>query len=260
VSEHSEPEASTSIFDSARWYEVSIDWAARLARELPVLRDVMGPPGDLGVLDAGCGTGQQAVAMAQAGYRMTGLDPSEDMLKLASNRAADAGVHVAWAGSDYAGLPDAVTHLFDGVYCIGNSLAAAGTPEAVREAVQNFAAVLRPGGRLFLQTLNFTAMRGEQPCVRAPRVARVDGTEYVSVRVFQFSADGVDVVNVTLWQEGGQWRQQTRGGRLYPIDVDELRGWLATVGLQVDGVFADYQFTPFDPSRAGDLILTATRR
>jgi SAM-dependent methyltransferase len=257
-SEHKGSESSC-IFDSARWYEVSIHWAARLEREIPVLRKVLGPPGELGVLDAGCGTGHQTVAMAQAGYRMTGLDASEAMLRLASARAAEAGVHVAWAGCAYDGLPDAVTHLFDGVYCIGNSLAAAGSADGVRGALAAFAAVLRPGGRLFVQILNFAAMREESPCVRGPRVARVDGTEYVSVRVFQFAGDHVDVVNSTIWKEADAWRQQAGGGRLYPATLDEMRDWLTECGFRVEGAEGDYQRTPFDPSRSGDLIIVATR-
>ncbi len=256
-----EHEASDSscIFDSARWYEISINWAARLEREVPVLRKVMGPPGELGVLDAGCGTGHQAVAMAQAGYRMTGLDASEEMLRVASARAAEAGVHVAWAGCPYDGLPDAVTHRFDGVYCIGNSLAAAGSADGVREALAAFAAVVRPGGRLFVQILNFAAMREEAPCVRGPRVARVDGTEYISVRVFQFAGDHVDVVNSTIWKEAGEWRQQAGGGRLYPATFDEMHDWLSRCRFRVDGAYGDYKLTPFDPSRPGDLIIVASR-
>lgn len=254
----SDRSASSAIFDSPEWYDISINWDARLEREIPVLRDVMGPPGELGLLDAGCGTGHQAVAMVQAGYRVTGQDAADQMLRVASEHAAAAGVHVPWVGCPFESLQESVTHFFDGVYCIGNSLAAAGSPDAVRKAVGNFAAVLRPGGRLFLQIVNFALMRQEHPCVRGPRVSCVGGTEYVSFRVFHFEPESAEVISITAWNDG-QWRQRSHSGRLYPIEFDELERVLADAGMRVDAWYGDYQRRPFDRARSGDLIAVATR-
>ncbi|MBN1511584.1 MAG: methyltransferase domain-containing protein, partial [Phycisphaerae bacterium] len=217
-----------------------------------------GPPGTLGVLDAGCGTGHQAIAMAQAGYRMTGLDRSEAMLRVASQRAADAGVHIAWSGCAFDALNESVTHRFDGLYCIGNSLAAAGSEAAVRSAIDNFAAVLRPGGRLFIQVLNFAPMRDEHPCVRGPRIVRVEGVEYVSFRLFHVGADESRVTSLTLWNDG-QWRHHAKEGRTYPVSPEQMDAWLAAAGLRVDGRHGDYALTPFDAETSVDFIVTAVR-
>ncbi|UCG17407.1 MAG: class I SAM-dependent methyltransferase [Phycisphaerales bacterium] len=250
--------ASSGMFDSAEWYDAGVNWDARLEREIPVLCDVMGPPGDLGLLDAGCGTGRQAVAMVRAGYRVTGQDASDEMLRVASEHAAAAGVHVPWVGCRFESLHDSVTHFFDGVYCIGNSLAAAGSADAIGEAVRNFAAVLRPGGRLLVQVVNFTRMRQESPCVRGPRVSRVGGTEYISFRVFRFEPEPAEVVNITAWNDG-QWRQRSHTGRLYPLEFDEFERVLADAGMRVDAWYGDYQRSPFDRARSDDLIAVATR-
>ena len=254
----SDRSASSAMFDSAEWYDIGVNWSARLKREVLVLCDVLGPPGEFGVLDAGCGTGRQAVAMVQAGYRVTGQDAADQMLRVASERAAAAGVHVPWVGCRFESLHESVTHFFDGVYCIGNSLAAAGSADAVRAAVGNFAAVLRPGGRLFVQIVNFARMRQEHPCVRGPRVSRVGGTEYVSFRVFHFEPESTAVVNITAWNDG-EWRQRSHCGRLYPIEIEELERVLADAGMRVDAWYGDYQRRPFDRARSGDLIAVATR-
>jgi len=46
------------------------------------------------VLDVGCGQGTQVLRLASAGCRVTGVDPSEELLKLCSDRAASEGLDI----------------------------------------------------------------------------------------------------------------------------------------------------------------------
>ena len=68
------------------------------------------PPAPAGVVDAGGGTGQLAVALAGHGYRVTVVDTSAAMLATCAQRAADAGgevaARVAIVQGDAADLPD----------------------------------------------------------------------------------------------------------------------------------------------------------
>ncbi|MFQ5495175.1 MAG: class I SAM-dependent methyltransferase, partial [Phycisphaerae bacterium] len=191
-------------------------------------------------------------------YRVTGVDASEEMLDLAREHAGLADESVTFVPSTYADLPRAVSGGADGLYCLGNALAAAGSRQGVAEAVAAFAASLRPGGRLFIQVLNFEPMRAEGFCVRGPRVSVVDGRELVSVRHFHCARDTAEVTNITLFNEDG-WRMRSHRGTLYPLRLDELRGWCAENGLRVDDVWGGYDRQPLDPKTSIDLILVATR-
>jgi len=248
---------SGDLFFRAVAYDQSIDWPARLAREIPVLTDVFGPPGPGGLLDAGCGSGRQVCALSQRGYRVTGIDAAEEMLVVARRHAADAAVEARFVHGSYADLPSLGSG-FDGVYCLANSLAAAATRDAVRDAIGQFAACLRPGGRLFVQVLNFTPMREQSPCVRGPRVATVDGCEFISLRHFQFDDEGLMVTNLTVWNDGG-WKQRAQNRRLYPLTLDELRVWSRESGLRIDNVWGSYAGEAFNLKRSTDLIVVATR-
>lgn len=257
------------LFEHAALYDRSINWDARLAREIPALIDAFGPPNEGPILDAGCGPGRQACALATRGYSVVGADVSEHALTLARRRAdtmtsgttgPDPGFgHVKFVQAAYAELGERVGSGFAGAYCLGNSLAAAGTESAAREAIRQFARCLRSGGRMFVQILNFAPMRDEVPCVKGPRVVQVDGVEYISTRQFHFAPDHVQVTNVTLWHDGA-WKHHAHAGRLYPISVDEMRAWCADAGLRIDELWGGYDRSAFDINKSLDLIVVATRR
>ncbi|KAA1428986.1 methyltransferase domain-containing protein [Nocardioides antri] len=114
-----------------------------------VVWDALGPvlsgaPCD--VVDIGGGTGGFAVRVAQAGHRVTVVDPSPDALAALSRRAREVGVEVAGRQGDVSGLLDVVGEdSADLVLCHGLlEVVDAG------EALATIRKVLRPGGTVSL--------------------------------------------------------------------------------------------------------------
>jgi SAM-dependent methyltransferase len=69
-------------------------------------------------LDVGCGTGTQAVYLADHGWRVTGVDAVERALSRARDRARRSGVEVSWVAGDVTrlstlGLDERFDLLFD---------------------------------------------------------------------------------------------------------------------------------------------------
>jgi SAM-dependent methyltransferase len=69
-------------------------------------------------LDVGCGTGTQAVYLAEHGWRVTGVDAVERALSRARDRARRSGVEVSWVAGDVTclstlGLDERFDLLFD---------------------------------------------------------------------------------------------------------------------------------------------------
>lgn len=114
-----------------------------------VLKVLPSPPAT--VVDAGGGTGQLAVPLAGAGYRVTVLDTSAAMLATCAQRAAEAGVEVGTVQGD---VRDAVALLgsgsWDAAVC-HEVLSAVEEPEAV---IGTLGRVVRPGGTLSLAFAN----------------------------------------------------------------------------------------------------------
>jgi len=103
------------------------------------------------VLDVGCGFGRHAVPLAEAGYRIVGVDRSQTFLDEARRRAGAA----RWpqlVQADYRQLPFAGAS-FDAALNLFTSLGYLGDDEDTR-VLGEIARVLRPGGRLVVETMH----------------------------------------------------------------------------------------------------------
>src|SRR3954469_22004877 len=97
------------------------------------------------VTDVGCSTGTRAVLLAQAGFRVRGVDLSRNMVATAVAKARGAGVTAAFARGDAASPPYAPAST-DVVFA-RHVLWALPDPAG---ALERWVALLRPGGRLVL--------------------------------------------------------------------------------------------------------------
>jgi ubiquinone/menaquinone biosynthesis C-methylase UbiE len=114
---------------------------ALIRSEEPIVRAALAtvPPGT--ALDAACGTGRHAAALAEAGHRTIGVDQSAEMLALARDKVPEAEFRTG----DLTALPlddDSV----DVAVC---SLALTHLPDPA-PAIAELARVVRPGGRVVL--------------------------------------------------------------------------------------------------------------
>jgi SAM-dependent methyltransferase len=99
------------------------------------------------VLDAGCGTGDTALFFAARGCRVTGIDFVEEAIRRAWRKAAEANVPAAFLVKDALTLADWAER-FDAV--IDSGLFHVFSDADRRRYVEGLAAVLKPGGRLYL--------------------------------------------------------------------------------------------------------------
>jgi ubiquinone/menaquinone biosynthesis C-methylase UbiE len=95
-------------------------------------------------LDVGCGTGALAARLADAGYEMTGVDPSEGMLRVLERRSSR--VRAVKGSGTALEFPD---DSFDLVYCVAvmHHIAAA---DDVRRTLAEMVRVAKPGGRVLI--------------------------------------------------------------------------------------------------------------
>ncbi len=105
---------------------------------------------DKRVVDIGCGGGILAEAMAQRGARVTGIDMAEQSLKVARLHLHESQLDIDYQLSTAEAFAEDNAGQFDIVTCL-EMLEHVPHPEAIIDAA---ARLLKPGGRLFLSTLN----------------------------------------------------------------------------------------------------------
>jgi 2-polyprenyl-6-hydroxyphenyl methylase/3-demethylubiquinone-9 3-methyltransferase len=104
------------------------------------------------VLDVGCGGGLLSEALAVRGAKVTALDLSPEVLEAARLHLYESGLKVDYREQSVESLAEECPARFDAITCM-EMLEHVPDPASVVEAC---ARLLKPGGRLFLSTLNRT--------------------------------------------------------------------------------------------------------
>ena len=109
-------------------------------------------PGDQSVLDVGCGGGILAESLARSGAQVTALDLAEDVIAVARDHAPDY-LGIDYQVADVTRFAPEHAGAFDVATCM-EMLEHVDEPQAIIDAL---AEAVRPGGHVFLSTLNRNA-------------------------------------------------------------------------------------------------------
>lgn len=99
------------------------------------------------LLDAGCGTGDNAIFFAERGLAVTGIDFLVEPIKRAKQKVTERGVTATFLVMDALALKEWSEH-FDNV--LDSGLFHVFSDDDRRRYVAGLASVLKPGGKLFL--------------------------------------------------------------------------------------------------------------
>lgn len=134
----------------ARFYDAEF---ADFQDDLPLLRHYAERAGGP-LLELGCGSGRVLVPLAQAGFQLTGVDSSGEMLARTRRRVAAArvGNRVTLVDHDIADV--ALDHTFGMAFIQVNSFMHLNTLQRQRQALRCWHGHLRPGAALLIDLFN----------------------------------------------------------------------------------------------------------
>jgi ubiquinone/menaquinone biosynthesis C-methylase UbiE len=201
------------------------------------------------VVDVPCGYGRHTLALARAGYRVVGVDRSQTLLDEARRRAGGE----RWPKlirADYRELPFA-DESFDAALNLFTSLGYLGDEEDVK-VLAAIRRVLRPGGRLVLETMHRDRM-----------VANFSETDWhlmgegrllLEQRTWD-PVTGVAQSTQTLINSTGERESRTFSVRTY--SATELMAMLARAGFSDAKAYGSFTAEPFTTDSR--LVIVATR-
>jgi glycine/sarcosine N-methyltransferase len=243
-------------------YRRLIAWPERIRREWPLLEEVLGSGPSRRVLELGCGPGEHARALADAGYHVVAVDRSPDMLAQAAEQPLPANLR--FVEGDIAQVDRLVEGSFGGALCLGNTLPHLTTDQELATFAASLARALEPGAPLLVQVLNYDRIHDQGLRALPVNVRPHEEGELVFLRLMTPLPDGrVRFFPSTLL---------LRPGVDPPLAIERsrevlLRGWrrgeleaaLSAAGIAPERALGDFAGAPFDPGASQDLVLVARR-
>ena len=191
------------------------------------------------VLDLACGTGSMSVLLAQAGYRVTGADMSEEMLTVAYDKAValpDNRPFFVCQNMERLCLPEPV----DWVLCCLDSINYVTSPKKLARAFRRVHTFLMPGG-LFLFDINtpqkLRGLDGQMfldESEDAYCVWRADWSERRRICTY-----GMDIFRL---EPGGLWSRWEEVHEEYAYEPAELEELLRQAGFRQIRQYGELRF------------------
>jgi 2-polyprenyl-3-methyl-5-hydroxy-6-metoxy-1,4-benzoquinol methylase len=105
------------------------------------------------ILDIGCGTGRHSIELTRRGYKVTGIDLSDSLLKRANEKALEQNLKIDFRQHDARELPFSEDYDLAIMICEG-AFPLMETDEMNYQILQNAAKALKKNGVLIFTTLN----------------------------------------------------------------------------------------------------------
>jgi SAM-dependent methyltransferase len=207
------------------------------------------------VLDAACGTGVDAAALARRGFTVWAADGSEAMVDGAAARFRRERLEIPLLHSRWADLPAATGERFDVVLCVGNSLVHAAGRDAMVQALTGLRQMARPGGYVVIDSRNWEKLHAERQIVQiADRVVTRGGRRCLVLYAWEVPdglADEHIAHLVFVFENGGRTEPHEHQITFRPFTISDLRARLELAGLrEID--------TDFDASHDRYAVVTVT--
>ncbi|MCP5146134.1 MAG: class I SAM-dependent methyltransferase [Gammaproteobacteria bacterium] len=215
-----------------KWDEL-IDWRGREQAESEFFIETLRSLGAKKVLDVATGTGFHSVQLLKAGFEVTSVDGSPEMLAKAFNNARKHGYILRTIHADWRWLNRDVHDLYDAVICLGNSFTHLFNENDRRKSLAEYYATLRSHGILILDQRNYDALLDQ----------KIEPSHN-----YYYCGEDVNVVPEHIDDSLARFRyrfpDQTEFHlNMFPLRKDYIRRLMKEVGFQRVTTYGDFQET-----------------
>lgn len=235
------------LLNQMEFYSSIAHWYDQIFPFTPSQRDFVisfGSGPELTVVDVGCGTGSLLISLADVFKQTVGMDPDDQMLNLARNKAATAGVS-PWLIR--AGMLDVDHELgsmqADRILCFGNTLVHLSDKDQVKEFMLQVYNVLKPGGLFLLQVINYGRILDNQ----LGGLPTLENDQIRFERLYQYTDQPEQIhfyTRLTIKSSGNVVENEVP---LLALRPPRIREALRTSGLSLLHEYGTWKPDPFTP-------------
>ncbi|PFK29800.1 SAM-dependent methyltransferase [Bacillus cereus] len=201
------------------------------------------------ILDVGAGTGNVAKALVQNGFTVTAMEPDKTLAVKILEKATvyEEAFSVYTLGMQQI---ENVPRVFDGIYCIGNTLVHLENIEEITDFICRSYKKLKENGKLIIQIVNYEKVLGKNN-FKFP----VLETEHFSFKR-DYKIEGERVLFTATLNIGD--KEVSNSILLYPITREQLLPMLKECGFRTVETFRNFEKESYLPNGSA-LVLVATK-
>jgi SAM-dependent methyltransferase len=195
------------------------------------------------ILDLGCGTGGHALILARRGYKVVGIDRSQDMIDIAKRKAENENLSIEYIKGDITGID--LNRKFDAVISMFAVMGYQTTNSALAAACHVAGNHLRPNGIFLFDSWYGPAVLTDKPGMRIKEIVLDDNPSIK--RIIRFTEPVIDTLSHIVETRFKVWRVE--GDRLVSetneshfmryLFPQEIKYFLEVAG------FKNIEFCPF---------------
>jgi len=207
------------------------------------------------ILDIGCGTGGEAVALAKLGLKVIGVDATPQFIDIARSKAASENQALEFYIDDMTRLQNIADDSADLIICSGNTLPHILTIDDLYTAMRQFYRVAAAEGHIILQWLNYRPILHSRQ-----RLVGLTGAENEAfLRFYDFNPNEMLTFNILHCIRLEKWRVEWHSTTLKPWLADDVGMALRRAGWRDIEIAADIKRTAFEPDSSKDVTLLAKK-
>lgn len=209
------------------------------------------------VLDLACGSGTYAIALAEKGFNVTGVDLDLEMINLASKKQNNAKIRFLVEDMRKVGKVFE-NKSFHRVFCIGNSLVHINDKEEIKNVIKDIFELLDYEGTMILQIINYDRIL-KYDIKSLPTIKRAkQGLEFVRNYRYKPNENLIYFETAILINNDKEQSRYENSVPLFPIQSEELVKIIKGVGFTKVDLYGDFNEEEFtDKSYA--LVIKASK-
>lgn len=198
------------------------------------------------MLDASCGIGTQALALAARGYAVTESDSSGKEIERAGKEAKSRGLDIRFVVADMRAACDTHGTGFDLVMSCDNSIPHLLTDDDLLLALRQLRGCLRPGGGCIISVRDYENEERGINLVKHYGARIEDDKRYVLFQVWDFQGDYYDLSFFVVEEDIATWQVATHmmRSRYYAISAGRLCELMREAGFSGVSRIDDVYYQP----------------